>query len=426
MRKAHSLYHKLIEPFQPSFAEGYSTEAEKSNLLIRIRWILIAMQLLVIAPALMFEYLLRPNLWPYLGVVASLLVFNLAAKRFLQTHPLSLSIQLSVDLIALCTLLILTAGCHNPFSSLLFISAILGPMFLARPWAVAYLVEAAIGLVIVCYYTEPLLLNAHGEVVSSGVTITAKIIVLFSLGCLTLWLKACLDRSQSRYETLYKQRQRLNSFRAVGIVSAQLSHELSTPLNTLKIMMDRMKRDERLKASHDLLIAEAALAQCESTIRDLFDCSVDAGSLSFKETNLGNFIRSVCDNWALDFPGVQLAFGIDPKADGLNYQIPATPFAQAVLDILDNAKEASETDHVAITVDIEVQTDAILISFSDRGRGLDKSILNRIGEPFVSTKSTGTGLGVYNASTLLEALGGSLGLADRMGGGTQVSMVLPR
>jgi two-component system sensor histidine kinase RegB len=424
MRKAHSLIQRLIEPFQPSFSEGHISESERSKRLISLRWFALAMQLLIIYPALQLDYLLLENLRLYAGVVLALMAFNLIAPRLESAKGLYL--QLTVDLSALCTLLVLTAGCHNPFSALLFISAILGPMFLSKSMAVGYLVQTAIGLTIVCSFTEPLLMNAHGEAVSPVLTMAAKIMVLFILGGLTIWLKACLERSQARYETLYKQRQRLNNFRAVGVVTGQLSHELSTPLNTIKLMMDRIGRNPDMQTSGELKIARAALAQCEQSIKDLFDCKVDAESLSFKETPLAEFIQGVCKKWQLDFPEVKLDFGVDETVTDLNYRIPATPFAQAVLDILDNAKEASEHESVSITVDMQLDRDAILIHISDRGRGIDQSISDRLGEPFVSTKSTGTGLGVYNASALLEALGGSLGMKPRFGGGTKVSMVLPR
>lgn len=424
MRKTHHrLVQQLLEPFHTSGEDDYDEAQVKSGLLHRVRWYVILAQLAVMYPALQTGYLLAHWVTAYLVVVTALGAFNFVAKKLAQ--PWGLFLQLSLDLAALAALLILTSGCQNPFASLLFVGSIFGPILLSRTWAVVYLVESAVALSVVCFYTEPQMVNANGHQVSTELTVGVKIFVLFAMGTLALWLKARLDQAQSRYENLYRQRQRLNNFRAMGIVAGQLSHELSTPLNTIKIMMDRLKRNPDFTLSQELRVASSALQQCEQSIKDLFDCGVDAKSLSFKETHLANFVKSVCDKWHLDFPEVNLRFDIEEDVQTLTYKIPATPFAQAVLDILDNAKEASEREQAEISVSMQANPQRIQISIADRGRGLDEEIVDRLGEPFVSTKNTGTGLGVYNAAALLEALGGSLGLKPRQGGGTQVSMVLP-
>ncbi|RZA19926.1 MAG: HAMP domain-containing histidine kinase [Proteobacteria bacterium] len=421
MRKAHRMIHQLIEPFQPSFIDGYNAENEKLALLVRLRWVFILAQLLLIYPAVKLEYLLIDRIPFYIGVNLVLITFNFGGHKLR-----SLFAQVSVDLLALCSLLLVTAGCHNPFSSLVFVSAILGPMFLSSRQSLAYLTMTALGLTTVCLYTEPLLMNAMGHQMSPYLTITAKVIVLYMLGLLTLWLKACLDRSQQRFERLYKQRQRLNNFRAVGVVAGQLSHELSTPLNTLKLMIDKLERRPGAESYPELRMAKSALNQCERTVRNLFDCGVDAGSLSFKETEIADFIRSICEKWQKDFPDVKLLLEVDHAAESIQYNLPVTPFAQTVMDLLDNAMDAStDENEVEINVAIASVSEGLNISISDKGTGLDEAIRDRIGQPFVSTKPAGTGLGLYNAQSLLEALGGSLGFSSPSGGGTRVQMVLP-
>lgn len=420
MRKANRMIHQLIEPFQPSFSQGYSAEDEKGILLVRLRTAFIVIQLLLIYPAIKLDYLLPDMVLPYVLISASLAIFNVWAPKIRSNF-----LQLLVDLTALCTLLVITAGCHNPFSSLVFVSAILGPMFLGRRLSLVYLGLTAVGFTTVCLYTEPVQVNASGHVVSPYLTIAAKVIVLFMLGCLTLYLKACLDRSQQRFEKLYKQKQRLNNFRAVGVVAGQLSHELSTPLNTIKLMMDKLQRREGLSELSEIRIARTALNQCEKTVRNLFDCGVDADSLSYKDTEVGDFIRAICEKWRLEFPQVKLDLAVDTSAESFQYRLPINPFAQTVMDLLDNAMDASEgKESVEIKVAVS-RGESLSIAILDKGRGVDQTVVDRIGEPFVSTKSNGTGLGLYNALSLLEALGGSLGLSPRRGGGTLVEMVLP-
>ncbi len=423
MRKANQTFHHRVEPFQPALKVEEIGAEDKASLLRATRWWILLAYALLLFPAYSSGYLLQESVPYYMAIVGVLAGYNLFARRLGAYLPLML--QLSLDLAGLCTLLTICAGCHNPFSSLIFVAAIVGPIFLPRAQAWIYLVEAAVGMVIVCHFTEPVLHNAAGEVVSPFFTMSAKILVLFMLGSMTLWLKKSLDAALDRSQRLAKQKQRMNNFRAIGVLAGQLSHELSTPMNTMKLALDRMGRDASLKDIPELLRARAALKQCEGTVRELFDYGVDAESLSFKETTIAQFVHSICMKWSLDYPEAQLTFDIGSDVESCRCHIPATPFAHTILDLLDNAMEASSRSRVEITVALRSQGQTLDISILDRGSGLDAAIKGRIGEPFVSTKSTGTGLGIYNATALLEALGGRFGLYPRLGGGTEALMVLP-
>ena len=66
-----------------------------------------------------------------------------------------------------------------------------------------------------------------------------------------------------------------------------------------------------------------------------------------------------------------------------------------------------------------------VIEVADRGCGMPSFVRERFGEPFVSTHATGTGLGLYTANALMEALGGALLVRDRERGGTVVTMTFP-
>ena len=86
-------------------------------------------------------------------------------------------------------------------------------------------------------------------------------------------------------------------------------------------------------------------------------------------------------------------------------------FSQTVLDLLDNAKEASaETSEVAVRLYRESQD--VVLEVVDAGRGVSAEILRRLGEPFITDKPAGNGLGVYSAMMTAQSLGGDFTLAN--------------
>lgn len=67
----------------------------------------------------------------------------------------------------------------------------------------------------------------------------------------------------------------------------------------------------------------------------------------------------------------------------------------------------------------------VVTGVADRGPGISADIRRQLGSPFVSTKEGGTGLGLFSAYALAEALGGALNIRDRQGGGAIVGLSIP-
>ena len=76
-------------------------------------------------------------------------------------------------------------------------------------------------------------------------------------------------------------------------------------------------------------------------------------------------------------------------------------------------------------VTVERSADVCRIAVLDRGSGIPAEVLERVFEPFYTTKKTGTGLGLPIVKRLMELQGGTVSLRPRAGGGTVAEVTLP-
>ncbi|MBJ2348898.1 PAS domain-containing protein [Pseudomonas sp. HB05] len=96
----------------------------------------------------------------------------------------------------------------------------------------------------------------------------------------------------------------------------------------------------------------------------------------------------------------------------------------AVLNLIENAIQASGGD-VRLKVHLYTRGSTLRLCVSDSGSGIDPAVLTRLGEPFFTTKATGTGLGLTVVKAVARAHQGELLLRSRLGRGTCALIVLP-
>jgi two-component system sensor histidine kinase RegB len=131
------------------------------------------------------------------------------------------------------------------------------------------------------------------------------------------------------------------------------------------------------------------------------------------------YLESVLGRWQLMRPllKTRIRFTDSPAVKAVFHPT----IAQSILNLLNNAADASEQ----VDIDISWNNETATISIRDFGAGLDADKLDRLGQPFVTDKADGLGLGLFLSQATLTRFGGSVSLQNAPEGGTVTQITLP-
>jgi two-component system sensor histidine kinase RegB len=324
----------------------------------------------------------------------------------------------------LTCLLNLSGGWTNPFISLYFLHAGVGALLLQRGLNVLFFALIAYGLSIT-FYISGMVGTPLSKAALPGTTVLlADVFVAFMIWLLTTWLAATFRALNGNVQTLREQNSRLDRLRAIGAIAAGFSHRLATPLNTVKIRLERLQRRRlALPLQADVESAVYSLRQCEDILRTYFTERLEPEHLTLEDTDMVGLVERICKSWLLDNVGVRLHLDT-PRNQPLYCQISPVEFSRSFIDLLDNARDA-QTEMVVIDVTVEPLEHEVGIMIDDHGPGFSHAVLSRVGEPFLTDKERGFGLGLFTAFALTHSLSGQFTIENRYSGGGRVIIRLP-
>jgi signal transduction histidine kinase len=201
---------------------------------------------------------------------------------------------------------------------------------------------------------------------------------------------------------------------AMGEMLGAVAHQWRQPLNTIGILLQNIEEDAR-EGSVDYNEIKNTVDQSMELIIHMSDTIDDFRTFFHpdrkkEQVNLKTilsdirklFAPQVCSN------GTELCIVIDDEHNGNDYITNITPcdFKQIIINLVNNAREAichkvNPEGNGKITISLDSDIDYYIVKVSDNGTGIHPDILDRIYEPYFTTKKTGSGIGLYMAKTII-------------------------
>ncbi len=225
-------------------------------------------------------------------------------------------------------------------------------------------------------------------------------------------------------EKTLRQQERLAS---IGQMAASIAHELRNPLAAISGSVELLGRQQTHSAERAQLeaIVLREIARLNRLVTDLLFYARPRPP-EYTRVDLVGLVRDVCQALSRDASCDGLRFELS-GATRLEIAVDAGQIRQMMWNLLRNAADASPAGGVVeVEVTVPGQDDGwAAIVVRDHGLGLPAVVRERLFEPFVTTKSTGTGLGLAVVQRIVEAHQGQVALRDAEGGGTAARVWLP-
>jgi two-component system, sensor histidine kinase RegB len=209
-------------------------------------------------------------------------------------------------------------------------------------------------------------------------------------------------------------------------MAAGAAHELSTPLGTVALAAKELER-ALTRTQEPELVADARLireqvGRCRTILEQMAQGAGTVGE-SVTTCTLGELLDESLVG-VRDAPEVHRDVPDDLARTDL--RLPPRAVSQALRSLITNAQDASPPN-AAVVLAVRCDDQTVELAIRDRGAGMPGEILERIGEPFFTTKppGRGMGLGLFLARAVIEAVGGTLHIASTAGSGTEVRVALP-
>ena len=412
---------------------------------IHFRWGLISFEALAAFAGWLLQY--QVSSWPLIALLLLTHTCTNLLPRFLSANKIALRhiylFSCMLDVLMLGCLLAMSGGVSNGLVAMLLLPVAVAAVMLAGKSG--YVVAA---LAITCYslllqvgdlqipsidslleQTGPLTTHtdhAMHHTDNNGFSQhMQQMWWAFSISALLIsWFissQASLNRVKSKkISELQQQQIRNEQMLALATFAANAAHDLASPIQTMQLLTDEIATDTQNAAITEL---QQQLKRCQQIVQQLRS---DAGSLRSDEVSqpLYQQTEQAIARWLNSRPDISLQ--VTPCVQAADFMLSDSQgFAAALLNILDNAAEASlANNHDTLEIVLTLNADGLKIQVRDFGEGLSAGRLAELGK-LPQQSEQGLGIGQFLANMSIERLGGSV-RRQNAGNGTLTIISMPR
>jgi two-component system, NtrC family, sensor kinase len=241
-----------------------------------------------------------------------------------------------------------------------------------------------------------------------------------------------LGRSFNRMvETLQRTQEELlnkEKLASMGQLAAGVAHEINNPLGTILLFADTLHHEagENDRWREDLRMIVQETLRCKKIVSDLLNFARQQDMLA-QDSDVHDILRQAVNAVARQPSFAQVQIVTHSNPDLAHIQADASQLVQVLVNLLNNSAEAMPQGGT-ITMEARSQGGQTMeITVADTGEGIPEENLNKLFNPFFTTKppGKGTGLGLSIVYGIIKMHRGQISVKSQLGKGTTFTITLP-
>jgi len=383
----------------------------KKSTYISLRWIgiigqLISVYFVYFILNFKFNFVIS-NLAIFIGIISNLYLIYIYQKT--QLSDRSAFIFLVIDIMQLGILLYLTGGVKNPFAIFLLIPSTFSSSHLSFKTNYSLVFLTAVLIIFLTFFAEdlpgPISDHFHIDPYYHYSIPVSLIIALFFLNYFAMSFGT---QSLQRKEALAKMEQVMaaeHELLSLGGQAAAAAHSLGTPLSTIKIITQDLKKqfEDRKDLKKDIELLYSQVERCNEILKRLTLNPVEEDDFIDKDISMKEYLSEIISSFK-EISKKNFIFNFDQYSN--NKKI--TKSIEIVYGLRNFIGNANKFSNETIYINLKSDSEFTEIVIEDDGNGYPRDILSKIGEPYLRSNNTiekskvGLGLGLFIGKNLLE------------------------
>jgi two-component system, sporulation sensor kinase E len=213
----------------------------------------------------------------------------------------------------------------------------------------------------------------------------------------------------------------LKKFSATGRIARLLAHEVKNPLTTIVLSADQLHMElpeEVLKESGDLIeVIQRNCDRINQLVTQLLE-STRFSELNISSHPINNLVDEALEKVKvrIEMKGIKIIKDYEPEF--CTIEVDPEQVNIALINLIVNSVEAISHENGLIKISTTIKEEFCEIEIEDNGTGISNENLERLFEPFFTSKNSGTGLGLTNTQKIILSHGGSIRVKSEEGKGT--------
>ncbi|HSL60349.1 MAG TPA: ATP-binding protein [Desulfotignum sp.] len=239
----------------------------------------------------------------------------------------------------------------------------------------------------------------------------------------------CIVRDITRRVKMEKKSRQMERMAYIGQITASLSHEIRNPLSSIKMNLQILGQNNPFTGNDQkrLQITQTEIQRLETILQQLLDFAKPI-SLTPEEVDINAVVDFCVTLLEVKFRKIQAECRVMLDTSLPRIMADRAKVEQVMINLLLNALDSVPAGgEVMVTTGIHTQdgSDFAVIQVADTGTGIPPDLIPHIFEPFYTTKTMGTGLGLANVKQIVQAHGGLVRVESREPFGTCFDVWLP-